>query len=78
MFPHGQGFVLVFDYMLSDLAEVIRNSEQPLTEVSPSCLQHSVVHSLQWLLPGPDQELHDPVTKGSSISTQPFYHAQGK
>uniref|UniRef100_A0A670JZR7 Cyclin-dependent kinase 20 n=2 Tax=Podarcis muralis TaxID=64176 RepID=A0A670JZR7_PODMU len=31
-FPHGTGFVLVFEYMLSDLSEVIRNSEQPLTE----------------------------------------------
>ena len=34
MFPQGCGFVLVFDYMLSDLAEVIRNSKKPLTEVS--------------------------------------------
>ena len=34
VFPHGPGFVLVFDYMLSDLAEVVRNSERPLTEVS--------------------------------------------
>ena len=33
VFPHGPGFVLVFDYMLSDLAEVVRNSEKPLTEV---------------------------------------------
>uniref|UniRef100_A0A3B4AX99 Cyclin-dependent kinase 20 n=1 Tax=Periophthalmus magnuspinnatus TaxID=409849 RepID=A0A3B4AX99_9GOBI len=31
VFPHGTGFVLVFDYMLSDLSEVIRNSERPLT-----------------------------------------------
>uniref|UniRef100_A0A3Q3K091 Cyclin-dependent kinase 20 n=1 Tax=Monopterus albus TaxID=43700 RepID=A0A3Q3K091_MONAL len=31
VFPHGTGFVLVFDFMLSDLSEVIRNSEQPLT-----------------------------------------------
>lgn len=31
MFPHGTGFVLVFDFMLSDLSEVIRNSERPLT-----------------------------------------------
>ena len=34
MFPQGSGFVLVFDYMLSDLAEVVRNSKKPLTEVS--------------------------------------------
>ncbi len=29
----ASGFVLVFDYMLSDLSEVVRNSERPLTEV---------------------------------------------
>ena len=34
MFPQGHGFVLVFDYMLSDLSQVIRNMEQQLTEVS--------------------------------------------
>ncbi|KAG8447322.1 hypothetical protein GDO86_014692 [Hymenochirus boettgeri] len=32
VFPHGTGFVLVFEYMLSDLSEVIRNTEQTLTE----------------------------------------------
>jgi cell cycle related kinase len=32
VFPHGTGFVLVFDYMLSDLSEIIRDSERPLTE----------------------------------------------
>ncbi|XP_044066219.1 cyclin-dependent kinase 20 isoform X2 [Siniperca chuatsi] len=31
VFPHGMGFVLVFDFMLSDLSEVIRNSQRPLT-----------------------------------------------
>ena len=36
MFPQGNGFALVFDYMLSDLSEVIRNSDKPLTEV-PIC-----------------------------------------
>lgn len=48
VFPHGPGFVLVFDYMLSDLAKVIRNSEHPLTEASPLslylsdlCVKHS-------------------------------------
>ena len=33
VFPHGPGFVLVFDYMLSDLAEVVRDSYHSLTEV---------------------------------------------
>lgn len=32
MFPYGNGFVLVFDYMLSDLSEVIRSAMKPLTE----------------------------------------------
>ncbi|XP_064632586.1 cyclin-dependent kinase 20-like [Lineus longissimus] len=32
VFPHGTGFVLVFEYMLSDLSEVIHNAEMPLTE----------------------------------------------
>ncbi|XP_064399850.1 cyclin-dependent kinase 20-like [Halichondria panicea] len=32
VFPMASGFVLVFDYMLSDLSEVVRNSERPLTE----------------------------------------------
>ena len=32
VFPHSTGFVLVFEFMLSDLLEVVRNSEQPLTE----------------------------------------------
>ncbi|ELT98514.1 hypothetical protein CAPTEDRAFT_160136 [Capitella teleta] len=32
VFPHGTGFVLVFDFMLSDLSEIIRNTERPLTE----------------------------------------------
>ncbi|XP_069785359.1 cyclin-dependent kinase 20 isoform X2 [Narcine bancroftii] len=32
VFPHGTGFVLVFEYMFSDLSEVIRHSDRPLTE----------------------------------------------
>ena len=42
VFPHGPGFVLVFDYMLSDLAEVVRNSEHPLTEVKQSPITSAV------------------------------------
>jgi hypothetical protein len=38
--PHGMGFVLVFEYMLSDLSEVIRNSERPLTEAQVSYLSN--------------------------------------
>ncbi|XP_013404399.1 cyclin-dependent kinase 20-like [Lingula anatina] len=32
VFPYGSGFVLVFEFMLSDLSEVIRNTNTPLTE----------------------------------------------
>ncbi|XP_065911299.1 cyclin-dependent kinase 20-like [Dysidea avara] len=32
VFPSGAGFVLVFDYMLSDLSSVLRNCDSPLTE----------------------------------------------
>ncbi|XP_074646890.1 cyclin-dependent kinase 20-like [Tubulanus polymorphus] len=32
VFPHGPGFVLVFEYMLTDLSEVVHNSGKPLTE----------------------------------------------
>ena len=38
VFPQGHGFVLAFEYMLSDLSEVIRNSEQTLTEVHMLCI----------------------------------------
>uniref|UniRef100_A0A3P9JDA6 Cyclin-dependent kinase 20 n=1 Tax=Oryzias latipes TaxID=8090 RepID=A0A3P9JDA6_ORYLA len=31
VFPHGTGFVLVFNFMLSDLSEVIRNHQRHLT-----------------------------------------------
>ena len=31
VFPQGLGFVLVFEFMMSDLAEVIKDSENPLT-----------------------------------------------
>lgn len=31
-FPSGAGFVLVFEFMLSDLSEVLRNATHPLTE----------------------------------------------
>ena len=48
----ASGFVLVFDYMLSDLSEVIRNSERPLSEVShshtsthPHTLSHTHTHT---------------------------------
>ena len=38
VFPYGTGFVLVFEYMLSDLSEVLRNSTRPLTEVRILCV----------------------------------------
>eukprot|EP00842_Homolaphlyctis_polyrhiza_P004457 jgi/Hompol1/5011/HPOL_000673-RA len=56
VFPSGTGFVLVFDFMLSDLAEVLRNASQPLTEAQIKaymnmllkgvafCHQNSIMH----------------------------------
>ena len=41
VFPYGTGFVLVFEYMLSDLSEVLRNSARPLTEV---CSEFEFLH----------------------------------
>uniref|UniRef100_A0A8C4QJ43 Cyclin-dependent kinase 20 n=1 Tax=Eptatretus burgeri TaxID=7764 RepID=A0A8C4QJ43_EPTBU len=32
MFPHGPGFVLVFEYMVSNLSDVIQNAEHHLSE----------------------------------------------
>lgn len=31
VFPHGAGFVLAFEFMQSDLAEVVRHAQRPLT-----------------------------------------------
>uniref|UniRef100_A0A4X1U4G1 Cyclin-dependent kinase 20 n=1 Tax=Sus scrofa TaxID=9823 RepID=A0A4X1U4G1_PIG len=32
VFPHSAGFVLAFEYMLSDLAEVLRHAQRPLAQ----------------------------------------------
>ena len=45
VFPHGAGFVLAFEYMLSDLAEVVRHAQRPLG-------QAQVKSYLQMLLKG--------------------------
>ncbi|XP_034502963.1 cyclin-dependent kinase 20 isoform X5 [Ailuropoda melanoleuca] len=45
VFPHGAGFVLAFEFMLSDLAEVVRHAQRPLA-------QAQVKSYLQMLLRG--------------------------
>ncbi|XP_025137919.1 cyclin-dependent kinase 20 isoform X5 [Bubalus bubalis] len=45
VFPHGAGFVLAFEFMLSDLAEVVRRTQRPLA-------QAQVKSYLQMLLKG--------------------------
>ncbi|KAM5243499.1 LOW QUALITY PROTEIN: cyclin-dependent kinase 20-like [Hipposideros larvatus] len=45
MFPHGAGFVLAFEFMLSDLAEVVCQAQRPLA-------QAQVKSYLQMLLKG--------------------------
>ena len=37
MFPHGMGFVLVFEFMFSDLSEVLRNNRVLLSEPEIKC-----------------------------------------
>ena len=32
VFPQGMGFVLVFEFMVSDLSEVIKDSQNPLSQ----------------------------------------------
>lgn len=50
VFPSGAGFVLVFDYMLSDLSSVLRNCDSPLTEVIhiPKCVFKSIVSNCSY------------------------------
>lgn len=73
MFPHGPGFVLVFDYMLSDLAEVIRNAEKPLTEVK-EILFDFLLYAIcncnfgSLLLSGASKELHDDASERRGLS----------
>uniref|UniRef100_A0A2K5ECB0 Cyclin-dependent kinase 20 n=2 Tax=Aotus nancymaae TaxID=37293 RepID=A0A2K5ECB0_AOTNA len=45
VFPHGAGFVLAFEFMLSNLAEVVRHAQRPLA-------QAQVKSYLQMLLKG--------------------------
>jgi len=46
VFAQGTGFVLVFEYMLSDLAEVIRNSDQPITEAQVKSYMKMLLHGV--------------------------------
>lgn len=46
VFAQGTGIVLVFEYMLSDLAEVIRNSEQPITEAQVKSYMKMLLHGV--------------------------------
>ena len=64
----------MFDYMLSDLTKVVRNSQHPLTEASFSPENSLHFHTLIFL--GSSQGLHGPVVKGSGIPAQPLNHAQ--
>ena len=32
VFPQGMGFVLVFEFMVSDLSEVIKDAQNPLSQ----------------------------------------------
>nr|CAH8827370.1 unnamed protein product [Trichobilharzia regenti] len=47
VFPHGTGFVLVFEYMVTDLSEVIRNSQPPLTEAQVKCYMLMILRGVE-------------------------------
>ena len=46
VFAQGTGFVLVFEYMLSDLSEVIRNSEILITEAQVKSYMKMLLHGV--------------------------------
>jgi cell cycle related kinase len=46
VFAQGTGIVLVFEYMLSDLAEVIRNSDYPITEAQVKSYMKMLLHGV--------------------------------
>ena len=45
-FAQGSGFVLVFEYMLSDLAEVIRNADYRITEAQVKSYMKMLLHGV--------------------------------
>ncbi|XP_035155006.1 cyclin-dependent kinase 20 isoform X2 [Callithrix jacchus] len=60
VFPHGAGFVLAFEFMLSDLAEVVRHAQRPLAQAQVKsylqmllkgvafCHANNIVHQVLW------------------------------
>ena len=60
VFPHGSVIVFVFEFMLSDLSEVIRKVEKPLTEAQVKsymlmllkgiafCHENNIMHRVSW------------------------------
>jgi cell cycle related kinase len=46
VFAQGSGFVLVFEFMLSDLSEVIRNSDYPITEAQIKSYMKMLLHGV--------------------------------
>lgn len=72
VFSHGAGFVLAFEFMLSDLAEVVRHAQRPLAQAQVKsylqmllkgvafCHANNIVHrvspSMGWARGGPALE----------------------
>ena len=62
VFPHGSVIVFVFEFMLSDLSEVIRKVEKPLTEAQVKsymlmllkgiayCHENNIMHRVRFKL----------------------------
>jgi cell cycle related kinase len=46
VFPQGLGFVLVFEFMVSDLSEMIRDASNPLTKAQVKTVFQTVVSNM--------------------------------
>ena len=49
VFPQGLGFVLVFEFMMSDLAELIKDAETPLTQAEIKSYMMMLLRGVDYL-----------------------------
>ena len=49
VFPQGMGFVLVFEFMVSDLSEVIRDAQNPLSREEVKCYMLMLLRGVAFL-----------------------------
>lgn len=49
VFPHSMGFVLVCDYMITDLGELIRDFEHPLTSPETKSYLQQLLYGVAYM-----------------------------